>query len=209
MLIVFYLMCLLRLHAYEFTTFDELQPKEFAIVQFDSRKLSNYWLVSALWNYRYAKQHGHEYIYYQSESCYHMKNSHEQLAAAWCKVKSMVAAFQEFPHIKVFVYMDSDAVINKHFLNISMGNYMKFIQQKVNWNVNEKPVIFNQDGPCWWCDLIQKAGYSTCLNSGTVAWVRDNKDIALQVLTMWWDSVLDSYENNPLKRYYIHITHNT
>ena len=76
---------------------------------------------------------------------------------------------------------------------------MQYIQTKLNWDVINKPIIFNQDGPCWWCDLIQKVGYSTCLNSGTVAWVRSA--IAERVLSMWWDSVLDSYADDPLKRY--------
>ena len=92
--------------SFGFVSFDALQPEELAILQYDSRSLSDYWMVSALWNFRYAKQHGHEYIYYESDSCYHLKNMNEQLATAWCKVKSMTAALNDFPNVKFFIYMD-------------------------------------------------------------------------------------------------------
>jgi hypothetical protein len=46
------------------------------------------------------------------------------------------------------------------------------MQEKLNWDPNKKPVVFNQDGNCWWCDLVKKVGYPTCLNAGTVGWYR-------------------------------------
>ena len=113
------------------------------------------------------------------------------------------------------------------------------MQQKLSWDVNEKPMVFNQvwrtsyvvrpgltslaiesfptvlfavvaflhvassvicvqDGPCWWCKLIQKAGYSMCLNAGTVLWYRHPHSD--QVLLDWWQSTMDNYAENPLKR---------
>jgi hypothetical protein len=42
----------------------DLKPSEVALLQFDSRKLDNYWLTSAIWNDYYAKKHGHQFIYY-------------------------------------------------------------------------------------------------------------------------------------------------
>ena len=84
----------------------------------------------------------------------------------------------------------------------------------LDWNPNEKPMIFNQvnkvkeedmthtlfskDGPCWWCNLILKAGYTMCLNAGTVLWYRH--DYSHQVLMDWWHSTMESYADNPLKR---------
>lgn len=55
-----------------------------------------------------------------------------------------------------------------------------------------------QDGPCWWCKLIKKAGYSMCLNAGTVLWYRHPHSD--QVLLDWWQSTMDNYADNPLKR---------
>eukprot|EP01036_Dinobryon_divergens_P045447 gene45447-60716_t len=37
----------------------DLGPEDIAIVQFDSRPLSNYWEAAARWNNLYAKKHGH------------------------------------------------------------------------------------------------------------------------------------------------------
>lgn len=197
--------------------FNSLSSSEFAIVQYDSRKLDNYWEVSALWNKKYADIHGHRFIYYSASTenvvtntngkptpCYHLNDLNGQsenavgLATPWCKVRSMIAATEEFLDVKVFIYLDSDAVISADQNSTSLQQYMTFMQHQLNWNVLEKPIIFNQDGPCWWCDLIQKVGYSTCLNSGTVAWVRNPRaDIMLKA---WWDSALDDYSENPLKR---------
>jgi hypothetical protein len=59
-------------------------------------------------------------------------------------------------------------------------------------------LVYNQDGPCWWCKLIKKAGYSMCLNAGTVMWYRHlHSD---QILQDWWHSTMDNYADNPLKR---------
>lgn len=203
----------------EIHSFVNLKPEEFAIVQYDSRPLANYWEASALWNSHYALLHGHRFLYYTAPiagsdtvgdgnvydpSCSHAdhdKHAPVSLATPWCKVKAMLAALHDFPEVKVFVYLDSDAVISHRLANTtSLGAYMDLIKRKVHWNVAQKPIIFNQDGQCWWCDLIQRVGYSTCLNSGTVAWVRTAGGGAMRLLREWWDSALDPYEGNPLKR---------
>ena len=175
-----------------------LRPSEIALVQYDSRRLSNYWLVSAQWNNAYAIHHGHKYIYYDGKNGFCRYSVEEKLANPWCKVKSMIQSTEDFPEIKLFIYMDSDAVIDKFFVNVSVNSYLKFFQEKLSWNPFKKPIVFNQDGPCWWCNLIQKAGYVMCLNAGTVMWYRHPN--SAKVLTDWWHSSMDSYADNPLKR---------
>jgi hypothetical protein len=41
-----------------------LKPSEIALLQFDSRRLEDYWRTSAVWNDYYAKKHGHQFLYY-------------------------------------------------------------------------------------------------------------------------------------------------
>jgi hypothetical protein len=173
-----------------------LEPHEFALLQFDSRQLKNYWLTAAEWNNEYCKKHGHKFIYYSNQdSCHH---GEEKLADAWCKVRAMINANDDFPDVKVFIYMDSDAVIDKRFANVSLNSMFDELQNRLKWNPTEKPIIFNQDGPCWWCTFIMKIGYNMCLNAGTVVWYRHS--ISELVLKQWWDSSMDSYETNPIKR---------
>lgn len=63
----------------------ELLPQEFALLQFDSRRLKNYWLTAAQWNHAYCQRHGHRFLYYTTnDTCHH---GHEPLASAWCKVR--------------------------------------------------------------------------------------------------------------------------
>ena len=90
-----------------------LKPFEVALLQFDSRKPDDYWLVSALWNKQYCDRHGHVFIYYASrDGCHH---DGERLAAPWCKVRSMINANLEYPSVQFFIYMDSDAVVDVKF----------------------------------------------------------------------------------------------
>lgn len=181
---------------------ENLHPSEIALLQFDSRNLDNYWLTSAVWNHHYASLHGHQYLYYSltKEKCRYVLNSGDgvELASAWCKVRAMIQASHDYPDVKVFIYMDSDAVISKTFKDSSLKSLLQFMQQKLEWNVLEKPMVFNQDGPCWWCRLIKKAGYSMCLNAGTVLWYRHPHSD--QILEEWWRSTMDDYSNNPLRR---------
>jgi hypothetical protein len=46
--------------------------------------------------------------------------------------------------------------------------------------------------------MIQEKGYRMCLNAGTVMWYRHQR--SEQVLNQWWDSVMDDYSTDPLKR---------
>lgn len=180
----------------------KLHPSEIAIVQYDSRvPLTNYWLASALWNKQYCDKHGHTFIYYITP----FKTAKEQqfceigvLASPWCKVKAMVQANLDFPAVKLFLYMDSDAVIDLRFADQSLNNILSLMQEKLNWNPNKKPVVFNQDGPCWWCSLIKRIGYTMCLNAGTVVWYKN--DLSLKILQAWWEAANDPYEGNPIKR---------
>jgi hypothetical protein len=179
-----------------------LDASSIAIVQFDSRSISGntYWTTSALWNRHYCSLHGHKYLYYTLKggkgSC--RSHSGEELADPWCKVKSMLAANDEHPSIKVFIYMDSDAVLDKKFAEKPLQELLGTMQKKLRWDPREKPTVFNQDGPCWWCDLVESSGYKTCLNAGTVVWYRHER--SKRTLLDWWRAAMDSYEGNPIRR---------
>ena len=189
-----------------------LASEEIAIVQYDSRRLSDYWLVSAQWNSQYAYNHGHKFIYYSSRGgCYYdfyevmdedVLKSREQLATPWCKVKAMLSALKDFPSVKFFIYMDSDAVIDKRFANTPLQDMIWVMQQRLQWNPMKRPIVFNQDGPCWWCNLVESVGYQMCLNAGTVVWFRHA--FSEQVLQSWWDSCRDPYSSDPIKRSAVH-----
>eukprot|EP00602_Paraphysomonas_sp_CaronLab_P002425 CAMPEP_0185033188 /NCGR_PEP_ID=MMETSP1103-20130426/21950_1 /TAXON_ID=36769 /ORGANISM="Paraphysomonas bandaiensis, Strain Caron Lab Isolate" /LENGTH=298 /DNA_ID=CAMNT_0027569381 /DNA_START=87 /DNA_END=979 /DNA_ORIENTATION=- len=174
----------------------DILPHQIALLQYDSRPLSDYWLSSALWNNYYAKIHGHVFLYYSLAG--RCRYGDTDLADAWCKVKAMLQAHEEHPDIKVFIYMDSDAVISQGFKDRSLNDLLQIVQNKLDWDPSEKPMMFNQDGPCWWCNLIQKVGYETCLNAGTVLWYRHH--YSEEILNQWWHSTMDSYADNPLKR---------
>lgn len=122
-----------------------LPPESFALLQFDSRPLKNYWLTSALWNLQYCQKHHHQYLYYKNEgsTCHH---GSELLADAWCKVRAMLNANRDYSNVKVFIYLDSDAIIDKEFADLSLNQIISKVQDKLQWNPNEKPIIFNQDG---------------------------------------------------------------
>jgi hypothetical protein len=175
---------------------ESLSNDAFAIVQFDSRSLKNYWLTAAEWNNAYCMKHGHHFLYYTLEGICHYKD--EKLADAWCKVKAMINAMEDYPNIHVFYYMDSDAVIDQQFAHLSLKTISMTMKNKLHWEETIKPIIFNQDGPCWWCSLIMKIGYTMCLNAGTVVYYRHI--YSEKILWEWWDASMDSYETNPIKR---------
>jgi hypothetical protein len=136
---------------YAFIDLSELRNDEIALLQFDSRPLKNYWLTAAEWNNYYCSVHGHEFIYYSSsDQC---KHDDELLASPWCKVKAMMQANKENPHIKLFIYMDSDAVISAPNFNTSINTFLKTMQKKLSWDPEQRPIVFNQDGPSWWCTV--------------------------------------------------------
>eukprot|EP01038_Epipyxis_sp_PR26KG_P008684 gene8684-11735_t len=184
--------------SYEQIDLSRLKREEIAIVQYDSRKIKDYWQVSAQWNNKYCQKHGHIFIYYSSrpkESCRHKD---ELLASPWCKVKAMIAATKDYPNVKLFFYMDSDAVIDEKFATLPLNSLARMMQTKLSWDPIMKPIVFNQDGPCWWCSLVLEVGYTMCLNAGTVAWYRH--EISEMILQQWWDASMDPYEGNPIKR---------
>ncbi len=189
----------------------QVPSQEVAIVQFDSRPLSQtaksgYWSVSAAHNYKYCQTHGHAYLYYDlkenaegKKKCMAVDGT-TVLADPWCKVKAMLSANEDakYNKIKLFVYMDSDAVLDRAYADKPLQTLLGSMQHKLAWNVLEKPTIFNQDGPCWWCDLVEGLGYKTCLNAGTVVWYRHERSKA--TLAAWWQAAMDEYAGNPMKR---------
>ena len=79
------------------------------------------------------------------------------------------------------------------------------------------------DGACWWCKLVQRVGYSICLNAGTVLWYRHPgtlqtsvfvlnvviyltskclpPTVSQRILQEGWDASMDpELEGNPIKR---------
>jgi hypothetical protein len=175
---------------------NSVKSHEIAILQYDSRPLGDYWLASALWNKKYCDTHNHVFIYYSGGDCIYDSNT--RLASPWCKVKAMRQANIDYENVKFFIYMDSDAVIDSKFEHTSINEYMILMQRELNWDLKDKPIVFNQDGPSWWCSLIERVGYITCLNAGTVVWYRNEH--SLKVLDDWWHSAMDSYATNPIKR---------
>jgi hypothetical protein len=175
-----------------------LPAKKIALLQFDSRPLRNYWLTAAAWNAHYCKLHGHQFLYYSIAQDDHCHYGNEPLASAWCKVRAMMNAYEDFSDIDMFIYLDSDAVIDQRFASKPLNSILFTMQKELSWKYTEKPIIFNQDGPCWWCTFIMKIGYTMCLNAGTVAFYRHPN--SWKILSEWWDSSMDSYETNPIKR---------
>jgi len=63
----------------------DVRSEDIAIVQFESRPLSDYWNASVHWNNAYAIKHGHQYILIsiRKKSC---KYANLILSPPWCKV---------------------------------------------------------------------------------------------------------------------------
>jgi len=160
------------LHGVQLEPGVDLQPHELAIIQFDTRPMGNYWNVSAHWNYAYALQHGHQYAYFTLPEGRACSRKGAPLSPAWCKVKAMMRAQRHLPRAKAFLYMDSDAVVTTQG-NHSMTDVLAYIRQALDWDVQQQPIAFNQDGPGWACsNVMATTGYDFCLNSGTVFWRR-------------------------------------
>jgi hypothetical protein len=160
-----------------------LQNQEIAIVQYDSRRLGNYWNISARWNRDYAEKYGHGYYFLSKkhDTCVHGET---QLAPPWCKVLAMIAADKMIPSDKkMIIFMDSDALIT---VNYSMSAVISYIKKDLHWDWKEKPLVFNQDGPGFACKHAIFVDYGICLNSGVVIWMRN--PISTKILESWWDS---------------------
>ena len=164
-------LCFLPIFA-EIFQLKDLQPEEIAVLQYDNRLLqtNTYWDTAARYNRLYCLTHGHVYIYYslsEGENC-HIGG--EELASPWCKVKAMLQANEDFPSVKLFIYLDSDAVVDKSFFNSSVNSLLDTIHRRLpDWDPETRPIVFNQDGPSWWCSLITRIGYKMCLNAGRSA----------------------------------------
>lgn len=168
---------------------DNIKSEEVTILQFDSRPIYSYWNVTSRWNKAFADKFNHKYLYLSSLSPCTIKGL--QLAEAWCKVKAMTKAHKLAPSSKAFLFLDSDALIT---VNYSMSTVINFMRQSLNWDINDKPVALNQDGPGWSCKATMKNGYSVCLNSGSLIWM--NTPIALEFIQSWWESAADPYGIN-------------
>ena len=178
------------------TDTDFLLPHELAIVQFDSRPLSDYWNSSAQWNYAFAHKWNHKYVFLtmrDKQLCPHPSGI--KLSAVWCKVKAMITAKRMFSsEIKAFLYMDSDMAVTIDG-NYSLTDVINFMRRDLSWNVQEMPLAFNQDGPGWACKhAIQDVGYAYCFNSGTVLWW--NNPLAQKILHEWWMLAAQPYEES-------------
>jgi hypothetical protein len=68
----------------------------------------------------------------------------------------MLNANSDHPNVKFFIYMDSDAVIDKAFASVPLNKMLMIMQHRLSWDPEQKPIVFNQDGPCWWCTLVMK-----------------------------------------------------
>eukprot|EP01038_Epipyxis_sp_PR26KG_P012870 gene12870-17246_t len=170
----------------------DIQPHDLVIVQFDSRPLADYWNVSSRWNKAYSIQHGHQYLFLtKTTDCIIGKYI---LAPAWCKVKAMLMATELIPDARAFLYIDSDAVIS---VNYSMSTTLAYIKNYLNWNMNDKPIAFNQDGPGWSCKQAIGLGYKKCLNSGTVFWI--NNDLSKSIINEWWISAGKPYTSTKFR----------
>lgn len=167
---------------------DDLKNTELAIIQYDSRPLGSYWNTSARWNKAYADKHGHKYVYMSSKSS--CRFGKDLLADAWCKVKAMVLVndLSAVKSANAFVFIDSDAVIT---VNYSMTTVLNFMRRDLHWNITERPVALNQDGPGWSCKSTLKLGYKICLNSGAVFWMRGKT--SKEILQKWWISSGEPY----------------
>ena len=173
---------------------DDIQPHELAILQYDSRPLNNdnFWTTTAKLNKGFAMKYNHEYIYMslQSRDCIYASI---KLHHAWCKVKAMLAAdAHTSTRIKAILYLDTDAVITS---NYSMTDVMAFMRKDLHWNYQSHPFAFNQDGPGWACKFtLNRTPYSSCLNSGTVLWVKSS--ISTNILHDWWHSAGLPYDKS-------------
>ena len=112
--------------------------QDIAIIQFDTRELTDYWAVSVRWNRAYADKHGHAYKYFslKDKKCTY---EHLSLSPAWCKVnitissytihtvshnsskqvRAMLEAPVVIPTAKAFLYLDTDVIITSNYSMVS------------------------------------------------------------------------------------------
>ena len=56
----------------------------------------------------------------------------------------MIQANLDYPEIKLFIYMDSDAVVGKKFSSSPVNDMLEVMQSALNWDPEQKPMVFNQ-----------------------------------------------------------------
>lgn len=141
----------------------DIQPSELLVAQFDSRPMGDYWNTSSRWNKHYCDKYGHQFLFLSMSSSKCSYDSTE-LAMPWCKVKAMVAlSSMRLEGVKAVLFIDSDSIIT---VNYSMTVVLAYMQRDLEWNITERPLVFNQDGPGWACKNAIGVGYNVCLNSG-------------------------------------------
>lgn len=140
-LLLLFLLCIVVVFPLDLET--SVRPEEIALVQYDSRPLDDYWVASARWNKYYCDLHHHLFIYYNAiKQCEYDKDN--PLASPWCKVKAMIQANEDYPAVKIFIYMDSDAVVDMRFKKSPVNSLLKTMQTKMQWDVESRPMVFNQ-----------------------------------------------------------------
>ena len=188
---------------------------DFTIVQFDGRETWERMHYSptkmrvaptkhntaAIWNHLYARRHGHGYVYYNfpgnetGSGC--TSDGGQELAAAWCKVRALKQAQLDFPRVKYFLYLDTDAVVDVKFQDQPI-NQLLYNMTNVwlsGWNIHERPFVFNQEGPSYWCRRIMtETNYTSCLNTGTIFWMRST--YSTMIIDRWWESADDPYDSS-------------
>ena len=226
-----------RDHAVSNFNWLDVSAADFTIVQFDGRATWEKAFYSptrvrvaptkhntaAIWNHLYAKRHGHSYIYYRfagnetGSGC--TSDEGQDLAAAWCKVRALKQAQIDFPNAKYFLYLDTDAVVDIRFQDQPLNQLLYNMTSAwlTEWNIHERPFVFNQEGPSYWCHRIMtgrcglllvlsvlpmsnptfratETNYTNCLNTGTIFWMRST--YSTQIIDRWWKSADDPYDSS-------------
>ena len=147
--------------------------------------------------------HGHRYMMYHygdgsSETC-RSKNG-EHLYEAWCKLRAIRQAEQDLPDVKVFLFLDSDAVVQLRFFDQPLGKVMHNMSSvwPMQWDINSHSVLLNEDPGGDFCDIVEAFGLDNCINTGTIMWRRT--EASTNLWKDWWISADDSYAENNLGR---------
>lgn len=53
-------------------------------------------------------------------------------------------AYVDYPGVKLFIYMDSDAIVDVKFSNYAVNDMLVVMQQTLMWDPEVKPMVFNQ-----------------------------------------------------------------
>jgi hypothetical protein len=53
-------------------------------------------------------------------------------------------AYVDYPGVKLFIYMDSDAIVDVKFSDYAINDMLAVMQQTLAWDPEMKPMVFNQ-----------------------------------------------------------------